>query len=361
MEKKRNDLLRIDGSHGEGGGQILRTALSLSCVLERPIEVFNIRKARAKPGLQPQHLTAVRAAAAVSRAHVEGAALSSTALRFSPARTTGNEYLFDVSEKKGSAGSTSLVLQTILLPLCFARQSSTVTVIGGTHVPWSPAFHYLRDVFLPVLTRSGLSRELKIEQWGWYPIGGGRVVARINPAAPSPVMMSERGKLGKVSGISAVSNLPREIAVRQSNRALATLRQKGIDASIEIVSAPSPGRGTYLFLLAEFDHVAAGFDALGAPGKRAEAVADEACGSLFGYLDAPGALDSHLADQIIPYLALSSGPSEFTASCITPHVLTNIWVVRQFMDVDIVIEGEEGGPGRVLVRPSRMLQGRGNA
>jgi len=349
LDKK---ILRIDGSYGEGGGQILRTALALSCVFGREIEIDNIRKARKKPGLQPQHLTALKAAAAICNARVEGAGLSSTAIRFSPGPVAGGDYAFDVAEKKGSAGSTSLVLQTIMLPLCFAERPSTVTLSGGTHAPWSPSFHYLRQVFSNALTRAGASVDLSIEKWGWYPIGGGRVFARIDPmSAFSLNAIIVRGKLKGVSGISAVSNLPQDIAVRQRSRALNALRQRGVDAAIELVSAPSPGKGTFVFLLAEFDNITAGFEALGAPGKRAEAVADEACCLLFEYLDATGALDPHLADQIIPYCALSESASEFTTSRVTRHLLTNIWVVQRFTAADISVEGREGEEGRIRVRP----------
>jgi RNA 3'-terminal phosphate cyclase (ATP) len=349
------NILKIDGSYGEGGGQILRTALALSCVFDRPIEITNIRKSRKRPGLQPQHLTALKAAATVSNAGVEGADLSSTTLRFSPGHLAGGEYLFDVSEKKGSAGSTSLVLQTILLPLCFAEHQSGITVIGGTQVPWSPSFHYLKYVFLPALSRLGVKAELNIEKWGWYPIGGGKVAAAVNPKKEFlPLEIAERGKLVRVTGISAASNLSQDIAKRQRDQALTMLSQKGIDADIEIISAPSPGKGTLMFLRVEYENITAGFDSLGAIGKRAEDVADEACKALFEYIDAGGALDPHLADQIIPYLALASGPSTFTTSRITQHLLTNIWVVKQFVDVEIQVEGNEGEPGAVGVQGRRM-------
>jgi len=350
--------IRIDGAYGEGGGQILRTSLALSCVLGRPVEIINIRRMRGRPGLQPQHLTAVRAAQAISRASVEGAELSSTALRFSPGATRGGDYLFDVSEKQGSAGSTSLVLQTVLLPLCFAGHPSTVTVIGGTHVPWSPSFHYLERVFLPMLSRIGIRAEFGIEQWGWYPRGGGKVVARIGAKSRfKPVAVPVRGKQVRVTGVSAVANLPNDIAVRQRTRALRELSGRGIDAAVDVFAAPSPGKGTLFFLLAEFENITAGFDALGAIGKRAEEVADEACHALFQYMAADGALDPHLADQVIPYAAFGDGTSEFTTTRITGHLLTNIWVVKQFMDMDITVVGREGMPGKIRVRG--MVQGSG--
>jgi RNA 3'-terminal phosphate cyclase (ATP) len=346
------DWVHIDGSFGEGGGQILRTSLALSCVLGTPMEITNIRKDRKKPGLQPQHVTAVLAAASVAGAEVQGAELSSTSLRFRPNRTSHGTYHLDVAEKKGSAGSTSLVLQTILLPLSFTEQASLVTVTGGTHVPWSPSFHYLQAIVAPLLSRLGVHAEFSIASWGWYPMGGGQVSARITPTpALLPLKLTERGRLLRVFGLSAVSNLPGHIALRQRDRAIAVLGRQGIDASIEILSAPSAGKGSCLFLAAEFERVTAGFGGLGAIGKRAEEVADEACGGLLSHLRARGALDPHLADQVAPWLAFCQGPSEFTTSRVTRHLLTNLWVIGQFMDIDVRVEGGEGEEGRVQVLP----------
>jgi RNA 3'-terminal phosphate cyclase (ATP) len=345
-------VVHIDGSYGEGGGQILRTSLALACVLGKPVEIINIRKARERPGLQPQHLTAVLAAAAISQAHVEGAELASTSISFRPRTLMGGDYELSVSEKRGSAGSTSLVLQTIMLPLCFAEQRATVTVLGGTHVPWSPTFHYLKFIFLPMLSRINAKIDIDIKKWGYYPGGGGIVTASVVPCGKIfPISILSRGKLSRVTGLSAVANLPRDIAVRQRNRAVNELLKKGIDANMEIVAAPSPGKGTFVFLKAEFENSIAGFDALGAIGKRAEEVADEACQSLLIYVNSSGALDPHLADQIIPYLALGRGDSEFTTSSITRHLITNIWVVKQFLDVDVQVQGREGDAGQITIKP----------
>lgn len=349
-------FILIDGSFGEGGGQILRTSLALSCVSGKPFEIINIRKSRPRPGLQPQHLTAVQAAAKISSATVEGADLSSTKIRFHPGKIRGGEYCFSVSEIKGSAGSTSLVLQSVLLPLFFANQESAIALIGGTHVPWSPTFHYLRHVFLPALSRMNLTAEMLIEKWGWYPLGGGSVTAKITPAQKvSAITMTERGMLKSVKGTSTVSNLPMEIAVRQRSRALAVLSRRGIEASIETFSAPSIGKGTHLFLLAESEKSVAAFDSLGAIGKRAETVSDEATGALLEYLNAAAAVDPYLADQLISYCSLAGGISKFTTSRITRHLLTNAWIVKQFLDVDIVVKGKEGEPGSIQIRPSSNI------
>ncbi len=350
VDPQSESRIVIDGSYGEGGGQILRTSLSLCCVLGKHIEIRNIRRARSKPGLQPQHLTAVKAAAKVSQASVEGAEPGSTAILFAPREVRGGEYSFDVSETRGSAGSACLVLQTILLPLLFGEQASVVTVTGGTHVPWSPTFHYLERVFLPVLASMNANVELSIGEWGWYPQGQGRIYAKVNVQKQlEGLTMDQRGRLKSLRGISAASNLPVDIALRQRSEAVRVLTQKGITADIEIMRPPSTGKGTFLFLFSEFENSIAAFDSLGARGKRAETVADEACGLMLDYLAGSGAVDPHLADQLVPYCALAAGTSQFTTSRITRHLLTNIWLVKHFLDVDIQVEGNEGEAGRVKI------------
>jgi RNA 3'-terminal phosphate cyclase (ATP) len=345
--------LQIDGNYGEGGGQILRTALSLSCILKRPIEIANIRAGRRIPGLQPQHLTSVSACKRISSAQVEGDQLQSVALRFSPQETKGGDFAFDVAEKKRSAGSTSLILQTLFLPLSHCQERSNVRVLGGTHVPWSPPFHYLKEIFAPMVKKMGCQIDLEITKWGWYPKGGGEVRCTIQPTAKfSALDLTERGKLVKLSGISAVSNLPDSIAERQRSQAIKVLKSRGFSPEIELLQAPSIGQGTFLFLKAGFENSVAGFGALGERGKRAEKVAEEACDEFLQFMQSDGAVDPHLADQLIPYLALADGKSTFTVSKITKHLLTNIWVVRQFLRTEISVEGDEGAKGKVTIRRS---------
>lgn len=348
-------MIVINGSYGEGGGQVLRTSLTLSALLGKPLRIENIRAKRPKPGLQAQHLTGVRATAQICDAELEGADLGSQTLTFRPRSSPrAGRYFFDVAEarKGGSAGATSLVFQTLLLPLAFASGQSRLTIRGGTHTAWSPLFHYLKHVYLPTLARVGLEARVEIEKWGWYPIGGGEMTAFIKGregSHPSALSLIERGELKRLWGVSATSNLPPHIAQRQKKRAEGYLRKRGFDPRIEIVDAPSPGQGTVVFLVAEYEHAVAGFSSLGKRGKPAEKVAEEACREFLTYHRSGACLDKHLADQLILPLALARGSSAFTTCEITMHLLTNVWVVEQFLDVRFEVEGEEGGKGRVQV------------
>lgn len=343
-------MIEIDGSYGEGGGQILRSALTLSCLLNKPFRIVNVRKGRKKPGLMPQHLVSVRAAQRISGAEVSGDLKGSTELTFVPRGVRGGDYTFDI----GTAGATSLVLQTVIPALLFSGAKSTVTLTGGTHVPFSPSFDYLAGVFAPMLRRLGLEVRLEIDAYGFYPRGGGKVRAGITPAtAIKPLHATERGRMLAVTGSSAVGNLPLAIAQRQKDAALEAIHCRfhrlAEPVRITLVDAPTPGQGTFLFLAAESEHAVAGFTALGERGKRAETVGAEAAAELLGYCGTDAALDPHLADQLILYLALSGEKSVFTTSCITRHLLTNLWVVGLFQPISYRIEGEEGKPGRVLL------------
>ena len=338
--------LALDGSYGEGGGQILRTALSLAVALRRPVSVTRIRARRPKPGLQPQHLTVVRALAAISSAEVSGDALGSTELSFAPRAVRGGTYRFDVGAIKGSAGSVSLLFQALLLPLACADAPSRLTLVGGTHVSWSPPVHYLTEVFLPALRRVGVQADVVLRRWGWYPKGGGEVEATV---APSPTLggVPPQESPASVTGLSAVSRLPRSIAERQAHRADERLSAAGVRAEIRIEEdTTARGPGTVLFLAVPGR---AGFSALGRRGVLAEQVADEAVDQLLAFLASGAGVDDHLADQLVPFLALAGKPSVFTCPTLSPHLRTVAWVVQQFLPIRI--EMEEGRPARVRVIP----------
>lgn len=339
-------MIQIDGSLGEGGGQVLRTALSLSILTGRPLIITRIRAGRPKPGLQPQHLAAVRAAAQISRAQVTGDFVNSQTLTFEPSGIYPGAYRCDI----GTAGATSLVLQTIWLPLARAGAPSEVTVTGGTHVPWSPCYHYLDWQWLPTLRRIGLAGELKLDLAGFYPQGGGIVQAAIEPAAAiTPLRLTERGALKGIRGVSLVANLDMSIAERQRDRALRRLADRHNRIEIETADIWANTKGTALILLAEFKHSTACYFGLGALGKRAEQVADEACLWLEKFLASTGAVDEYLADQVLLPLAFADGVSEYRTAKVTEHLRTNAEVIRTFGIAEIEIEDEKGKAGVVRV------------
>ena len=342
--------LTLDGSHGEGGGQIVRTALALAVALGRAVSLTRIRARRPKPGLQPQHLTVVRALARVGDAEVEGDALGSTALTFVPRALRGGAYRFDVGAERGSAGAVSLLAEALLLPLARAREASRLTLIGGTHVPWSPPVHYLADVLFPALAQLGLGASLALTRWGWYPAGGGEVEVRVTPAGAGRGFVAlEPPARPAITGLSAVSRLPRAIAERQRRRVEERLAAAGLGAAVALEEdRPAHGPGTLVFLAV---HGRAGFSALGRRGVPAERVADEAVDQLLAWLASGAAVDDHLADQLVPFLALAAGASRFTCPTVSPHLATVAWVVRQFLPVELEIRDTR--PARVALTPGR--------
>jgi RNA 3'-terminal phosphate cyclase (ATP) len=359
------DILVLDGSHGEGGGQIVRTALSLSAITGRPIHITNIRSNRRNPGLQPQHLSAVRAIAAISEGLVSGDQIGSTELILtprSPARP--GRYRFDVEEiaERGSAGCVNLVLQTLLVPLALASGPTTLTLRGGTHVESAPSFDDLVNSYFPALRRMGFSIEAELTLWGWYPIGHGEVVCEIAAAPscdggtawPGAIEAVQRGRLRGISGRAVAANLPAHIAQRMASRASASLAQFGVpvDIQAQCVSAACAGAG--IFILADYEGLAASFSAYGRRGKPAEAVADEAVEALLAHQASGAAVEPHLADQLLLPLAVAGSPSVFALAQPTRHLMTNAWVIRQFGIADIVVE--EGAPCLVRVQPCRELQ-----
>ncbi len=339
-------IIEIDGSYGEGGGQILRTSLSLSCITGRSLSLSNIRRKRKRPGLMAQHLTCIQAVKEICNAEVQGDTQGSTELFFSPHRIDCGNFTFNI----GTAGSTSLVFQTLLPVLLCARGPSHLTIRGGTHVPFSPPYNYIHEVFLPVLSKIGVDVRGSILKYGFYPEGGGEVSFAVNPVREiHPLQFTERGPLVSLHGVSAVADLPMNIAVRQSASMKERLRP--LHADILVESVPSPGRGTFTLLKGIYKNTIAGFSSLGRRGKPAEKVGAETAEDFNTYHGTSSSLDPHLADQIVLYLALARGKSTFTTSCITKHLITNLWVIREFLDIEYTMEGERGSEGRISIMP----------
>lgn len=343
-------MLLLDGSMGEGGGQVLRSALSLSLLTGKAFTMSHIRARRSKPGLRPQHLAAVQAAAQICGARVEGDRQGSEHIVFSPGPVRAGDYHFDI----GTAGATALVLQTLLVPLALAHGPSRLTISGGTHVPLSPCYHYLAWHWVPLLARLGIHVELSLKLAGFLPQGGGEIEAKIPGNAHVKEMnLSRRGNLLRVRGLSAIANLPWHIAERQRDQAMRRLHEilPVLEVEIATEAFTSHSTGTVLLLLAEFEQGQACFFALGARGKPAERVADEAVHALASFLHSDGAVDPWLADQLLVPLAVAHGPSVLRTSEVTSHLLTNAEVIGSFLPVSIVVDGAMGAAADIHIRP----------
>jgi RNA 3'-terminal phosphate cyclase (ATP) len=335
----------IDGSIGEGGGQILRSALALSMVTGQPFRIEKIRAGRDKPGLLRQHLTAVQAATAICGAEVEGAGIGSQQLGFSPGPVRPDEYSFAV----GTAGSTTLVLQTILPALLCASGPSTVTLEGGTHNPFAPPFDFLQRCFLPLIARMGPKVYLALERPGFYPAGGGRFTASIEPSAQLvPLHLPARGEIRRRSCTATVANLPREIAEREA----ATVRKalNWPEEYVQIQDMPRHGPGNILMIELESEHVTEVFTGFGQRGVHAAAVADDAVQQTKQYLAANVPVGRYLADQLLLPLALAGGGS-FPTLPLTRHSTTNIGIIQLFLDVNISVEHVGHDQWHVTVAP----------
>lgn len=336
--------ITLNGAFGEGGGQILRTALTLSMLTGIPFHLTNIRARRAKPGLMPQHLQAVRSAAAICQGNVAGDEHGGRDLRFRPGPITPGVYRFDI----GTAGSTGLLAQTLVPALALQKRPSRLTLIGGTHVPMSPCFHYLTWQWQAYMTRLGLRPSVTMERAGFYPRGGGVLSIRVDPPTRLRALtLDSRGRLLEISGISAVANLPEHIARRQ--RIAAVERLAGYrPVRVQEAILEAYGQGTVIALLARFEGGSGCHFALGERGKPAEEVGAEAGKDLRRYLNSEAAVDRYLADQLLLPLALVPGRSVYTGESITDHLMTNAAVVRAFLP-KTVISIEELPDGRVKV------------
>ncbi len=347
------ELIPLDGSQGEGGGQILRTALALSAATGQGFRVERIRAKRLRPGLRPQHLAAVRAAAIACGAEVHGAFDGSPDLRFLPGRVSAGAFQFDI----GTAGAATLVLQTVLPILATATQPSRVRVTGGTHVPRSPSHHFLARHWAEVVARLGLSVRLSLERAGFYPRGEGSVEAQVAPwALPGPHLdLSCRGALVAVRGVSGAAHLRGDVARRAADAARGLFWEKRrIEAEWEVVELPAASPGAFLQAEAVFETGRAAFGLLGERGLRAEVLGERAARRVLKFIDDEEAVvDPWLADQLAVPLAVSRGGGRLQTSEVTSHLETVADVLRRF-GVPVLVWGRRGGPGGLAVGPDAV-------
>lgn len=328
-------MIRIDGSTGEGGGQMLRSALSLSLVTGKAFRMENIRAKREKPGLLRQHLTAVLAACEIASALVEGATLGSKTLTFTPGSVRSGNYHFAI----GTAGSGTLVFQTILPALMTASGRSEITIEGGTHNMQAPPLDFLEKAFLPVINRLGPKIEIRLEKYGFYPAGGGRFIATIEPCERlSPIQLLERGEIERRSAVAIVANLPRSIAQREIDTVVKLLNwDAGSPQIVETRNSIGPGNVVLVELAST--NVTEVFCGFGRIGASAESVASEATDAIRSYLVSGAVAGEHLADQLLLPFALAGGGA-FTAEKLNLHSRTNMEIIRSFLRVDFVTSQE---------------------
>lgn len=328
-------LIELDGSVGEGGGQILRSALSLSAITGRPVRLFNIRKKRRKPGLMRQHLTAVKAAAAICGAKVEGAELGADKLTFAPSSVRGGEYSFAV----GSAGSANLVLQTVIPALLSAGGSSRITVEGGTHNPMCPPFDFLNETFFPILKKMGVEVTASLDCPGFFPAGGGKVTVTLEPAKElSQVSLLEREEVSSITATILHSNLPIEIAERERQLLIEKLKLSDGQCSIETLD-DNPGPGNVLLVRVDTENHRQVFTGFGQKGVPATRIVDDLAKEVGNYVSSSGFAGPHLADQLILPMGLAGGGA-FSTSAVTEHTATNIGVVEAFLPVRFDVREE---------------------
>ena len=334
-------MITIDGSVGEGGGQVVRTTLALAMCTQQPVRIVNIRAKRKKPGLMRQHLTAVQAAVQISNGAADGAAIGSGAIVFEPGAVRPGAYTFSV----GTAGSTSLVFQTVLPALMLAAGPSVLTLEGGTHNPLAPPFDFIQQAFLPVLERMGVVCTAELERPGFYPAGGGRWTVRIQPAEQlQALQLIERGALRERTAVALRAAVPGHVAERE----LRTVeRLLGWDEQClqHRQLADKYGPGNCLSLILRHEQVTEVFTEFGQIGLRAEKVAERCVERVRRYLAAPVAVAEHLADQLLLPLALAGG-GEFTSLAPTLHTTTNSEVIQRFLPVQISIQPTEQGAYR---------------
>ncbi len=346
-------MIEIDGSYGEGGGQILRTAVSLSALTMKPIRISNIRAGRPKPGLKHQHIAGIEVTGKIVNANIKGLKVGSTVVEFVPRQRCGGGVNYDV----GTAGSISLVLQAALPPAVLSPEPISFKLRGGTDVKWSPPVDYLQNIFAHTLGILGPKIEIFQGKRGHFPRGGGNVICNVIPI--DSIRSLERvqfGELTDVGGISHCVRLPEHVAERQALAAgEIILRHLKIEPHIVRESYRKEkdthlGPGSGIVIWAESEHgFRIGADALGERGKSAEDVGSEAASKLVTEVSTGMTIDSHLCDMLIPYLAVAKGTSKIGVTSVTSHLTTNIWAVKQILGTRVELQGKTGEPGTILI------------
>jgi RNA 3'-terminal phosphate cyclase (ATP) len=327
-------VLLIDGSYGEGGGQIVRTAVALSVLTQQPIQIKNIRAQRPSVGLRPQHYTAISCIQKICDAEVEGLSVNSTDLTFTPREIKPGSYTFDI----GTAGSMILVFQACLLSAFHTPLPLTIKLRGGSDVRWAPSWDYFASVFLSLTSRLGVKTEVRLIKRGYYPTGGGEAIITIHPIENLlPFHVDEPQNFTEMNGVIHRANLPDHISTRMKHAAIKTAMKYGLRSSIEIDVTTSSSPGTGITLWSSSGPTILGSTLLGEKTISAETVGEAAANQLIQEIKSSATIDRYAIDQIIPYLALAPKGSSCLIRELSNHTKTNMWLIKQFINIDFEV------------------------
>jgi len=331
-------VLEIDGSYGEGGGQILRNAVAFSTIIGKPIKITNIRANRPNPGIKAQHYVAIKSIKEISNAETENLEIGSSKLTFIPGDFKGGNHKFDI----GTAGSITLVFQALILACLKTNVEINIRLNGGSDVKWAPTWDYFQHVFIPIIKNIGVSVDTKLIKRGYYPKGGGEAEITIYPFSNiKPLKLDKKIEFSIVKGIVNIGQLPNNISKRIKQSAIKTLLKSNLQSDIEVEENSTLSPGTGITLWTESNNVILGSSVLGERGITSEEIGKNVAKNLLGEIESNSTLDIYAFDQLLPYMSISKGVSSCTIKKISNHAQTNMWLIKQFLDTNFQVKHKE--------------------
>jgi len=331
-------LLEIDGSYGEGGGQILRCAVGLSTILNRPVRITNIRANRPTPGIKAQHYVVINSIKEMTDAKTENLEIGSTKLTFNPGIFKGGDYRFDI----GTAGSITLVFQALILASLKTDKKLNIKVTGGTDVKWSPSWDYFKHVFLPIVKKIGVKVDVELIQRGYYPKGGGEAEITISPGSDLKALkLDKETEFSKIKGIVNIGQLSNSISKRIKHSTIRALLKNNLQADINVEESKTLSPGTGITIWTDSKDIILGTSLLGERGISSEEIGKNVVNNILSEINSKSTIDSYAFDQILPYIAIAKKESTCIVKEISNHAQTNIWLIKKFLDTDFQVKQEE--------------------